>query len=112
MLCFKNVLPMLHLSRAIVPKSNCNRSHDCLTLPLPLVSCADPSFVCIRPSSEQSECAMEELMTNLILVGFNLTLDFKDTVTHHPQVAANYEAEKSSNITEVRSLPNPDLHTI
>jgi hypothetical protein len=55
---------------------------------------------------------MEELMTNLILVGFNLTLDFKNTVTHYPQVAANYEAEQNSYITDVRSLPNPDLHTI
>ena len=55
---------------------------------------------------------MEELMTNLILVGFNLALDLKDTVTHHPQVAANYEAEKNSNITGVRSLANPHLDTI
>jgi hypothetical protein len=55
---------------------------------------------------------MEELITKLILVGIIFTLDFKDPIADHAQVAAYYEVEKSSNITELRPGRHPDLHTI
>jgi hypothetical protein len=56
---------------------------------------------------------MEALITKLILIGFNFTLDFKDTITHHAQVAAYYEVEKttynrSETITSSLSAPYPE----
>jgi hypothetical protein len=48
---------------------------------------------------------MEELLTTVILICFNVALDANGAFTPRPQVPTYYEAEKGNNITEVRRLP-------
>jgi hypothetical protein len=48
---------------------------------------------------------MEELLTTVILICFNIALDANGAFTPKPNVPTYYEVEKRDNITEVRSLP-------
>ena len=48
---------------------------------------------------------MEELLTTVILICFNIALDANGAFTPKPKVPTYYEVEKRSDITEVRILP-------
>jgi len=48
---------------------------------------------------------MEELLTTVILICFNVALEANGAFTSRPQVPTYYEVEKGNNITEVRRLP-------
>ena len=54
---------------------------------------------------------MEELLTTIILICFNVALDANGAFTPKPKVPTYYEVEKRNNITEVRRLPY-HLHTM
>ena len=48
---------------------------------------------------------MEELLTTVILICFNVALEANGAFTPKPKVPTYYEVEKRNNMTEVRRLP-------
>ena len=48
---------------------------------------------------------MEELLTTVLLICFNVALDANGVFTPQPQVPTYYEVEKRNNITELRRPP-------
>jgi hypothetical protein len=52
---------------------------------------------------------MEELLTTVILICFNIALDANGAFARKPKVPTYYEVEKGNDLTEVRRLPyHPD----